>query len=161
MGEALTIVVNTQTKAASQYIGSTFDSVAEFNGEAVFFGSTGVFEEGGDTDNSASISAWVDTPLHDFGTNQQKSLAGFSVGYETDGDVSLTLYGDEDEDTSRTIVIPPVRDGHAQHDVTRSLRRYKHGKARYWKVRFSNVDGSDFSLDYLALAPVFLQRGSY
>jgi hypothetical protein len=158
MGETLTIVVNLQTNAASQYVADEFDSVVEFAGNAVFFGAAGVFEEAGDTDDGAYIDAWVETPVRDFGKNNQKSIAAYSIGFEADGDVSLTLYGDEDVARARTFVLSPPLPDQVQQDITRPLPKYAYGKARYWNVRFANVDGSDFSLDYVELAPVTLQR---
>lgn len=160
MSDRLTIALNTNNKAPSQYLDMPFDSVVEFNGKAVFFGETGVFEEGGGTDDGEYISAWIDTPLHDFGKREQKSIEALDIGYESTGNLTLTLSGAEHDDHARTFILEPVRLDQVQQDGMQTLRKYKYGKARYWKVRVANVDGCDFSIDYLALAPVVLKRRS-
>jgi hypothetical protein len=156
--DSLTISMNMQNNAPSQYINMPFDSVVEFNGKTLFFGPTGIFEEGGDLDNTTEIDAWFDTPNHDFGAREQKKIEAFGIGYETDGEMALTLFGDEDEDTAREFVLEPVKDTQVQQDFMMTLRRYRFERARYWKVRVANRDGSDFSADYLALAPIRLKR---
>jgi len=158
--ESLVIAMNMQNNAPSQYVDFPFESVVEFNGKTVLFGSTGIFEEGGDSDNGTDITAWVDTPLHDFGAREQKSIEAFSVGYECDGALVFTLYGDEDDNTTRSFVMEPVKDGQVQQDFMKTLKKYRWGKARYWKARLANRDGSDFSIDYIALAPVKYKRRS-
>ena len=158
MSDRLTIALNLKNKAPSQYLDMPFDSAVEFNGKLVFFGETGIFEEGGQTDNGTVINAWIDTPIHDMGRREQKSIEAFDVGYETAGELTLTLYGDEDIEHAREFILAPVREGQVQQDGVRTLKKYRWGKARYWKVRVANVEGCDFSLDYLALAPVVYKR---
>jgi hypothetical protein len=158
MSDRLTIAMNTNNKAPSQYLSIPFDSAVELNGKLVWFGETGVFEEGGATDNDEEILAWVDTPIHDFGRREQKSIEAFDVGYESSGSLALTLYGDEDVINARSFTLMQSKTGQVQQDGTQTLKKYRYGKARYWKVRIANVDGCDFSVDYLALAPVVLKR---
>lgn len=161
MADSLTIAINMQNSAPSQYLNMPFNSVVEFNGKTIFFGATGIFEEGGDSDDGADIDAWFDTPNHDFGERSQKSIEAFNLGHESEGEMVLTLYGDEDENTARTFVIEPVKEtSQVQQDYMKTLKKYKFGKARYWKTRLANRDGGDFSVDYLALAPVIYKRQS-
>jgi len=161
MSDSLTMALNVMNNAPSQYLYIPFESVATFNGKLLFFGPTGVFEEGGDTDDGTDISAWIDTPLHDFGNRQQKSIEAFDIGYESDGEMEITLYGDENDDRARSFILDTVRPGQVQQDGMQTLKKYRYGKARYWKVRVANVDGSDFSLDYLALAVVKYKRRAW
>lgn len=162
MGDSLVISTNMFNVAPSQYINTPFSSVVRFNGKTVFFGPSGIYEEGGDTDNGTYISAWVDTPNHDLGSRDQKSVEAFSLGCESDGEMEVTLYGDEDEEKARTFVVVLAKDTpHAQQDFIKTLRKYRYGKARYWKVRLANRDGSDFSLDYLALAMIRYKRRAF
>lgn len=158
MSDRLTIAMNTTNKAPSQYLSMPFDSAVEFNGKLVWFGEDGVFEESGSTDNGVEILAWFDTPIHDFGRREQKSIEAFDVGYEASGVIELTLYGDEDAVNARTFPLMRAKTGQVQQDGMQTLKKYRYGKARYWKGRISNVDGCDFSVDYLALAPVVLKR---
>jgi hypothetical protein len=158
MSAQFIIALNLMRKAPSQYIDQSFDSVVEFNGQTVYFGPAGIFEESGDTDNGSEITSWVDTPTHDFGNREQKSIEAFDVGYESAGELDVVLYADEDEDNAREFVLSPAKFGQVQQDGMQTLRKHRHGKARYWKVRITNRGGCDFSLDHLSLAPVFLKR---
>jgi len=160
VSDSLTIALNVNNKAPSQYFDMPFNSVVEFNGKTVFFGESGVFEEGGQTDDGEDISAWVVFPNHDFGRREQKSIEAFGIGYETSGNLSLTLYGAENDAHARTFTLEPVRDDQVQQDYMQTLKKYKYGKARYWTVKIANVAGCDFSIDYMALAPVVLKRRS-
>ena len=160
MSDRLTVVVNLLNKAPSQYFGVSFNSVVEFNGKLVYFGDSGVFEEGGDTDDGTAISAWFNTPLHDFGRREQKSIEAFGLGYESSGDLSLTLYGAENDTHARTFTLEPIRSGQMQQDHMQTLKKYKYGKSRYWMVQVKNVEGSDFSVDSVGLAPVVYKRRS-
>lgn len=160
MSDKLTIALNLAENAASQYIGYPFDSVVQFQGKLVFFGETGVFEEGGGLLGAAAISAWVDLPLHDFGSQAQKSIEAVDIGYEASGTLTMTITPDQVVANARAITLAPVKAGQVQQDGMITLTRVANGKARYWGVRVANTAGCDFSLDYIALAPVFLKRRS-
>jgi len=156
MSDNLTIAFNTLGKAPSQYTNMPFDSIVEFNGKLVMFGDSGIFEEGGLTDNGTAVSWWLDTPTHDFESREQKTIEAYDIGYESSSDVTVTLTGDEDTAHARVYTLAPVKTGQVQQDMMKTLKKYAYGKARYWKVRVAGT--GDFSLDFLALAPVFLKR---
>jgi hypothetical protein len=158
MSDALTIALNVVNNAPSQYTNMPFESVVEFGGRALFFGASGVFEETGSTDDGTEIEAWIDTPAYDFARREQKSVEGISVGGEFADGVYVTVYMDEDTEHSRTYTADPVKAGQVQQDVVWTLKKYRYGKGRYCHVRIGNVDGGDFSVDYLGLAPVFYTR---
>jgi len=160
MSDSLTIALNVNNNAPSQYINMPFNSVVGFDGKAVFFGPDGVYKEGGDDDAGTEIDAWIDTPNHDFGNRDQKSIEAYDVGLEACGDMEITLYGAENEDTARTFTLGLVRDGLVQQDHMSTLKKYRYGKARYWKVRIANTRGCDFSIDALSLAVVRYKRRS-
>jgi hypothetical protein len=160
MSDRLTVAVNLLNKAPSQYFGVAFNSVVEFNGKLVYFGDSGVFEEGGDTDDGVAISAWFNTPLHDFGRREQKGIEAYGLGYESDGELTFTLYGAENDTHARAYTIEPVRAGQVQQDHMQTLKKYRYGKSRYWMVQVKNVEGSDFSVDNIELAVVVYKRRS-
>ncbi len=160
MSDRLTIALNLLNKAPSQYFDIPFNSVVEFNGKLVYFGDTGVFEEGGDTDAGEEIVAWFNTPNHDFGRREQKGIEAFGIAYESSGNLSLTLYGAEHPTHFRTFTLESPRTGMVQQDYSKTLKKYRYGKSRYWMVKVGNVDGCDFSVDSLSLAPVVYKRRS-
>ena len=156
MSDNLTIAMNTLGKFPSQYTNMPFDSVVEFNGKLVMFGDSGIFEEGGLTDNGTAVSWWLDTPTHDFESREQKTVEAYDIGYESSSNVTVTLTGDEKTAYARSYTLAPTKTGQVQQDMMKTLKKYAYGKARYWKVRVAGT--GDFSLDFLALAPVFLKR---
>ena len=158
MSDSLVIVMNLQRKAPSQYINQPFTSVIDFNGDPLFFGPDGIYLESGDLDGTEEINAWVDTPILDFGNRQQKSIEAIDIGYEAGDTLQVTLYGDEDENTARVFSFLETKGDQPQRDNMLTLKKYRFGKARYWKLRVANTLGCDFSLDYLAVAQVFLKR---
>jgi hypothetical protein len=144
--------------APSQYLNHPFTSVVNFNGKLVFLGETGVFEQGGQLDVATPIDAYFDTPLIDFGAREEKSLEAIDVGYETYGTMELRLIAGEESASTRIVTLPKIDRNSNQQGHSQTLRKAANSKARYHQVRVSNVDGCDFSLDYLALAPVFYKR---
>lgn len=158
MSDALTIALNVANNAPSQYINMPFESVAEFNGSAFFFGDGGVYEETGATDDGTEIEAWFDTMRYDFARREQKSIEGVSLGYEAYDGMQVTVYIDEDTEHARSYMFDPTKPGQVQQDVVLTLKKYRYGKGRYCHLRVANVDGGDFSVDYIGLAPVFYAR---
>ena len=160
MSDRLTIALNIGARAASQYLNYPFDSVVEFQGKAVFFGEGGIFEEGGGTQHGEDIQAWVELPLHDFERREQKSIEAVDLGYEAEDTLVMTITPDEQAVHARQIEFAPTKPGQVQQDGMVTLKKVANGKARYWGVRVENTDGGDFSIDYVALAPVVLKRRS-
>ena len=160
MSDRLTLSMRTENKAVSQYVDYPFDAVVSFNGKAVFFGATGIFEEGGGTLDGVDIDAWFNLPLHDFEKREQKSIEAVDIGFESATEVVLTLTPDEQAVHAREVTFTPVKAGGGQQDGMQTLRKVANGKARYWGVRVANTEGSDFSADYIAIAPVVLKRRS-
>ena len=155
-----TIALRLPNRAASQYSGYDFNSVVEFQGNLVFFGDTGIFEEGGGTLAGVDIDAHIDLPLHDFGKREQKSIEAVGLGYEAEDAMTVTITPDETVAHARAITFPPTKSGQVQQDDLVTLRKVANGKGRYWGVRIANTNGCDFSIDYVGLAPVVLKRRS-
>ena len=156
-----TIALRLPNRAASQYSGYDFNSLVEFQGNLVFFGDAGIFEEGGGTLAGTDIDAHIDLPLHDFGKREQKSIEAVGLGYETGGSLLMTITPDEVVAHARAITFAPTKAGQVQQDDLITLRKVANGRGRYWGVRIANIDGCDFSIDYVGLAPVVLKRRSY
>lgn len=158
MSETLTIALRLENKAPTQYTNFPFNSIVEFGGTPIVFGDTGIFTLEGATDNGTEIDAYFDLPLHDFSTRRQKLMAAVDVGFETSDDLTVTITPDEKSAYSRAVTISPPLSGQVQQDGYRTLPKVANGRGRYWGVRVANTNGCDFSVDYLALAPVFLKR---
>lgn len=148
------IRMNRNTGALSQYLGFDFNSLCVFSGKVLGVNDDGLFELTGDTDNGADIDAFVELPTTDFGSEKQKRVRCGLVGYEADGDLTVTVT--LDETTAQSATLSPKKAGSVEQSVKVPLQRTLPG--RYVMTRIDNVDGSNFALDAVSLDLVELGR---
>ena len=74
-----------------------------------------------------------------------------------DGSITKHVASDVIEDQDLTLALT----AQLQQDDMVTLRKVANGRGRYWGVRVANIDGCNFSIDYVGLAPVVLKRRSY
>lgn len=144
-------VVNTQTLGLSRYQGYNFNSIAGNLGAR----DDGVYLLEGDDDAGTEIDAYFETGLLDFGTAQRKTIPDVYLALTSDGNTMLKVT--TSQDGSLVTDWYEVRAVYTGPDNT----RYKPGKglrARYWKFRLENVDGSDFDLSDAEVLPLILSR---
>lgn len=148
------IRMNRNNGAISQYLGVDFNSLCTFNGKVLGVNDDGLFELTGDTDNGADIDAFVELPTTDFGSEKQKRVRCGVFGYESDGDLTVTVT--LDETTTQTATLTPKKSGSVEQSAKVPLQRTMPG--RYVMTRIDNVDGCDFALDTVSLDIVELSR---
>lgn len=142
----LTLSTNLVTKnATTQFVGYDFNSMVSFNGKQIAAHDSGLFELGGDTDDGVDIDAYFEPVLSDFGDAHPKRIRFLYLGYEADGQITVTTSDGLPEESaeSETKTITPRFSG--QQRVRISVTRALHG--RYWSFRIANKNGSDFSVD--------------
>ena len=153
--EYLGIAMRLNNLAISQYCKYDFDSMVKFGDIYLGAGEEGLFTlEDADTDDGVEIDAVIEFPTTDFGISHQKRVRSLHVGYESGGDMTLTLYNDDDNERVYTLV--PVNSSNKQHGSKVKINR--DGKGRYWTVRIENVDGCDFSLNMIEAIITILAR---
>lgn len=142
------------TLAPSQYGGFNFNSFCEFAGRQFGANEDGIFELTGNTDNGTAIYALLELIRNDLGDFHEKRLRKVYLAGELGGNLTVSLQFDEDVWKSFTVTASET--GLKSHGEEFYCRRDQ--KGRYFMIRIENVDGSDFSLDSIAVLPVFTQR---
>lgn len=146
-------------EAPSQFVNHDYDSMVVFDGKLHMANSSGVdvLDESG-TDNGDEIEAYAKFPNNDLGTGRQKRLRKGYLTYEAYGS-GLEVGVFFDEALSYTEDLRPTN-GVQETGVFFGQRI---GKGSTIGLKFSNVDGADFSFSALEITPVILHtkpRGS-
>ena len=153
MADNLTVALDTEALAPSQYQNYPFDTMTEFNGAILASGPGGIYQlDSGDTDDGALIQSRMDCKITDFGSHHQKRMRKLYLGYESNGELLVKIKNDDGNERAYGVV-PPFA-GQAQNSGVVPVGR--DGKGRYWQVRIENVDGADFSVDSIDAVVVVL-----
>ncbi|MBE9592702.1 MAG: hypothetical protein IMF19_04410 [Proteobacteria bacterium] len=153
--EYLGLAMRLNNLAVSQYCRYDFDSMDKFGDMYLGAGEEGLFTlEDAETDDGLDINAVVEFPTTDFGISHQKRIRSLHVGYETSGDLTVTINCDDDDEKEYTLA--PINTSNNQHGGKVKINREQ--KGRYWTFRFENVDGADFSLNMIEAIATILAR---
>jgi hypothetical protein len=151
----LSLCLQIERMALSQYANYDFNSMCEFNGAYIGANESGIFTlDSGDLDNTSLIEAFFELPTSDFGIENQKRIRSFYIGYETNGELLLTVK--DDDDNQRSWLVPVIHLDEKQHTV--KVNGSRSGKGRYWMIRIENLAGADFSIDSISVLPILLNR---
>ena len=151
MPDRLGVCLQLDRLAASQYAGWNFNSMCKFGDKYLGADENGVFTlDEGDYDNSELIPAFFELLTSDYGTRNPKKIRSMYFGYESDGNLLLTVKTDDGDE--RVYNLNPNQIPDKQHSVKVSIGR--DGKGRYFMVRIDNVDGADFSVDRISMVPI-------
>lgn len=160
-------VLNTRPRGAADnsepirgfttYQNMPFTSFANYQGKQYGASTGGVYELTGDTDDGEKIPAWIRTGLMDLDSRRDKRMQSVYVGYTSDKRLiakMVTTTGGEKVETWYTMRAiqnaGDTRDGRIQ--IGKGLHSV------YWAFELHNEDGADFTLDVVALWPVYLDR---
>jgi hypothetical protein len=142
----LGIALNTGNLAPSQYAGLNFNSLCVFNGEILGAGETGLFELTGEDDNGTDIVAFFQVPSTDLGIPKIKKVRSLITSGYTEGNLSITVIIDNDEETEYTIVAFGSMDtGSVKVDLNSD------DEGRFVGLLVENINGADFSIDAMDL----------
>ena len=135
--------------ATTQYTNFNYNSAVKF-GEKFFCASeTGLVELVNDPPEEEVL---FELATMDFGIANEKRLRAFYIGYEADGNLTLTVSTDLGD--SETYTIPASASG--QH--TRKVVISRKVRGRYWtfQIKGKNVT---FSIDDIKVLPVYRGMG--
>jgi hypothetical protein len=153
--EYLGLAMRLNNLAVSQYCRYDFDSMVKFGDMYLGAGGEGLFTlEDAETDDGVEIDVIIEFPTADFGISHQKRVRSLFIGYETSGNMILTLSNDEDNE--RVYTLASINASNKQHGSKVKINR--DGKGRYWTVKIENVDGCDFSLNMIEAIITILAR---
>jgi hypothetical protein len=139
--------MNTDTTALSEYTNYDFVSFANFNGKTLALHLNGsIYSLEGNMDVAAEINAKFETGMDDMGSGKTKRLLGLTVGLRSDGETQYRQH--RFDDYGEYISIDSTQEETIE---TRKLPSEKTKLSRVYGIEFSNVDGSDFSVDSMEL----------
>jgi len=140
----LSIAMNVNNFAVTQYDNFNFNSFAEYGGKTYAAGTSGIMElDDSQTDNGSSIPAFFEFWIGDSGTLNQKRIRALHFGMESNGDLQLEIVNDDGEVSNFDVSVGLT--GNEQHGVRVFTSRNMLG--RYWKLKIASDDGKDFSID--------------
>ena len=155
MTDYLALCLNLKGGQLSQWANYNFNSMVKIGNQYVGAGEDGLMKlETGDFDNSSIIEAFFELITSDWGIPAQKRIRSMYVGYETNGDLTMTVK--DDDGKSIVFTLRPNHADNEQHGV--KLPGWHKGKGRYYMFRVDNVNGSDFSFDSMMVLPIILHR---
>lgn len=157
-GEFAGWVLNTDSKAASEYKNYPFESLVMFGSALICAGAGGIYESGGDNDDGTNIDAYIRTGLMDFGNGKYKRVPDVYIGKKGSGELVMkviTTSGTGTKVEDWYIAEPDPRGAEAREG------RFKLGKgveSVYHQFVVHNKAGGDLELSKVALRPVTLSR---
>lgn len=140
--EKLTLAINLSNFAVTQYCNYNFNSFAKIGNNYIGASEDGLFVLGGDKDVEADINAFFELIVSDLGITNIKRIRAVYVGGEANGDLTLTVKDDEDNERSY-----PLRLTSNSKQSSVKVEIDRDGQGRYWQVRIDNTNGVYFAID--------------
>lgn len=159
-GEVYTgIIMNTENAAISEYDNFSFSSFARAGVNRFLAAKAdGIYELGGDLDETTEINAYFTTKLFDFQSDKFKRMDRAYLGIKNDGSMILKVITRDSTDGTKhenwyelTATSDEMR--------TQRIKTGKGLKSHYWQFTITNKLGSDFDLDMIDFKPIILSRG--
>lgn len=145
--------------ATTQYLNFEFDSMVRFGDKFMCAGETGLYLLEGstrmfpDTDGTYSdITCYFEPVTMDFGISNHKRLRAAYFGYESDGDLTLTISTELHSGLEYTL--PATINSQHARKVTVSRALY----GRYWTFNISGT-GVNFAIDSISVLPIVRGHG--
>ena len=158
----LVVSMNLNMTGVSQYNNYNFNSFCLFGDWAVGASSSGLFkldktqrDVTSVTSNSPIESIYESGPT-DFGVRTDKRIQSCAVGLESNGPLVMTVKADEGLGDKVVRDKIPFFEDNRQHVVSVPFGRDT--KGRYHSFILNNVNGADFSIDYIEAFVVILNR---
>ena len=148
--EYLSIAMNLKNGAITQYTNYNFNSIVEHEGVIYGASKDGLFTlDDAQTDNGAPIDAYFEFWIGDAGAINVKRIRALHFGFEANGNMTVEVTDDDGTSKAYDITVEKTSTvgvaGYTQHGARVFIERTHIG--RYWKLKMSNIDGSDFSID--------------
>lgn len=135
---------NINNMASTQYTNFDFTSMCVFNGVVIGGGPDGLFKACcGDSDNGTPIDAYFTMFNTDLNDSAKKRARFIKVGMSCDGDINMTFMGDGKNAIGPYTISADITEGYQSRRVTVTSQE----QFVYESLKFSNVDGSFFSID--------------
>lgn len=149
-------VANALTAAHSKYTNYACNGLVKFNGKWVASFADGIYELGGNLDNTDKIAAKVYWVPSDLGNHAQKRIDSLSVNIRSINQSAIKIVAIADEQEKRTF----TKDiGGRPKGIHRHRQLLPKGlNAQTWQFGIENMNGGDFVLDEIEVITVELSR---
>lgn len=158
-GETYTgIVMNTENAAVSEYDNFSFNSLTRA-GTGRYLGAKadGIYELGGDLDDTSEIDAYFTTKLFDFESDKFKRMDRAYLGIKNDGSMILKTITRDSTDGKKHENWYEL-EATSEEMRTQRIKTGRGLKSHYWQFTVTNKLGSDFDLDTIEFKPIILSR---
>jgi hypothetical protein len=151
----LTLSVNVDEEVAPVTEFDAFDylGLTSFNGELVMCSADGIFEYGGSADAGADIDAWFEVALTDMGILNQKRLRAILCSGVFSGEMLVSVSFDDETFVDYLVDASTSLNHSTWKEIINRAQRGTHVK-----IKMSNIDGSDFSIDAVDAVVVVLHN---
>lgn len=137
------LVMCLNNTAITEYTNFDFNSLTKYRDNIIAVSSDGLYLLGSNDDDGIEIDSIIETVQDDFGSPYLKSVASIYVGIEG-GSMNIST---KNKGVLSSPQILPI-------STTLGTKRIKHGrgiKHKYWSIRLSNIDGSNFYIDTIEI----------
>lgn len=150
----LGIRINIENGGLSQVSGWSFNSIAELQETLIAAGASGLSTLGANDDNGSDIDAYISVPTGNYDSHYPKRIRRAYIEYETAGAITLKCLADEGTyNFTETLSAPSV-----STEIGRGVPGQRRVHGVHWGFEIENVNGADFSIDYLGVKFVKLSR---
>lgn len=145
-------VMNPENYAVSTYNNFAFTSSVQLGNEYLFGNTAGLYELGGDLDDTTYIQARMKTAAMTFGSTNMKQVPEIYLGTNNSGIVILTV--SVDDNTTATYQLKATTQGLA----TQLIKTGKGLYGRWWQFELVTKENSTFDLDTFEMFPIQFGR---
>lgn len=139
----LTLTLNIEIFAPTQYLNYPFNSMCEFNGVVLGASDTGIYHlETGGLDDNVPIDALVEFPRTDLGVRHLKHPRRVVINGRSAGNLLLTTSADDGPEITQSV---RARNPGRYSVMFEYFNREQRGM--YFDFRLENVGGAYFSID--------------
>ncbi len=143
----LGLIMNLSNLAVTQASAYPMNSACNHGEQIYVANDSGLFTEGAELlDSEFSIIADMERPCR---------LRRIFISGQFVGGMRVTAWPDDGAATTYTGI--PKRAGLRQTEFEFTTHR-NNGYGRFWKFKFENINGADFSVDFIKATPVYINR---
>jgi hypothetical protein len=147
----LAYLLSPETNSISNYHNYNFDNCTKFGFKYLFSNSSGLFEYGGNTDDSTLIKATLETVAYDFGSSNLKQVPTVYLGYTSTGITIMKV-----RVNGKATAVYKLNK-HTENLQTQKISVGKGLIGRYFQFELI-TEASDFSMESIEFYPVVLKR---
>lgn len=147
----ITLEMNLHNLALSQNGVHTFNSLGVLGDTPYLCNSSGLFSLFDSNTHDTGIGITSLFEIY-FDTQAQCRIRYIYLSGEFSGSIKLTLTSNDN--VSRSYTKAPFTTSNKQHSFRIPIDR-DNGRGRWWKLKFENQSGSDYSLDEIAIVPIY------